>query len=172
MAKVSIEEDTLIEIADAIRNKTETTDLIDAVDMATMIESIVGGGLPFNIDFGEFEVWEDTRIHTDDAVDNKIVIDHYLNEVPQIFVFWDSYQDSRNGINNLVLCDYISGFRVFDVLNYVSQFVGRVTSSTGAMKTSGDIAVDDSTITISSTTTDFVYIRSGHIYKWIVIGGF
>ena len=44
MSKYLIEDTTLTDIANAIRTKTETTELINPADMAPMIEGIIAGG--------------------------------------------------------------------------------------------------------------------------------
>lgn len=44
MSKVSIEESTLSAIGDAIREKTEETELLSPLDMPAAIRSISGGG--------------------------------------------------------------------------------------------------------------------------------
>ena len=64
MSEYLIKGDTLTGIADAIRSKTGTSDSIVVSDMATLIESIEGGGGSFSIVSGITETASISSEHT------------------------------------------------------------------------------------------------------------
>lgn len=91
MGLVSIEENTLTGIADAIRTQLGTSDDIRTVDMKEKILSIVsGGGDVYGIDGGEFSVTENTVLA-------NYTFHHNLKEVPVvILVYADDYNKFPN----------------------------------------------------------------------------
>lgn len=153
MAKVTINESTLTSIADAIREKTSTSDRIQAIDMADMILSIEGGGgsgtLPMT--YGSFTPTEKIDC------ENYPEIKHGLQKKPDVMILYAEEQYPDNGC----FWYFIFG-KGFARCNY---------SNWGNYATK-DIAytLTDEGLKITGLGSSISFI-AGKTYNWIAIGG-
>lgn len=143
--------DYLQKIADAIRAKDGTSDVINAQNFAERILSIPTGGSSVVSESGTFTVAEDKY---------NLTIPHSLGVVPDVVLCM------VDDISNLITASswgYI--YSPIMIFNFV-------TASNTVLK--GEIFPDCVSVTDASITFNTQYgraIRSGYTYNWIVIGG-
>lgn len=143
--------DYLQGIADAIRIKDGTSDVINAQDFAGRILSIPTGGSSVVGESGTFTVAEDKY---------NLTIQHSLGVVPDVVL---CMVDDTSDLITASSWGYI--FSPIMAFNFV-------TTSNAVIK--GEIFPDCVSVTDASITFNTQYgraIRSGYTYKWIAIGG-
>lgn len=88
MAKYTINDTTLVAIADAIRAKSGTTGGIDPANMATLIAAIESGGGSDNVDLSGFPNISKVKTGSFTLTSNASIyeVSHGLGELPKIFV--------------------------------------------------------------------------------------
>ncbi len=148
--------DFLTQIADSIRSKDGTTDLIVATDFPQRILDIPSGGgsgLPDSIKTGTFTVAEDTV--------ETITIPHGLGATPTMFFIFPDNPE------------YIIGN-----IGYAFMGTAKDMGVTFATKSNKLMAVvysiyattcDDTNIIITNTNTTYM-LRAGVTYRWFVWG--
>ena len=143
--------DYLQKIADAIRAKDGTSDVINAQNFAERILSIPTGGSSIVSESGTFTVAEDK---------NNLTIPHSLGVVPDIVL---CMVDDTSNLINVSSWGYI--FSPIMIFNFVT------TSNTiiRAENFADCVSVTDTSITFN--TQYGRQIRSGYTYNWIAIGG-
>lgn len=94
MGKYSIEESTLTAIAEAIRAKTESSDPIDAADMAALIEWISGGDDTYRIEKGTFTPAESVTSYLLFSVDDLVSM---TGRRVQYFLLIDGFSNGITG---------------------------------------------------------------------------
>lgn len=88
--------DFLTQIANSIRSKDGTTDLIVATDFPQRILDIPSGGGDINLSYGTFIPTENTK---------TVIVEHGLNIVPNfgiVFIIDDMKGVSNSGFNTMV----------------------------------------------------------------------
>ena len=143
--------DYLQGIADAIRIKDGTTEVINAQDFADRILAIQSGGSSVVSDSGTFTVAEDKY---------NLTIQHSLGVVPDIVL---CMVDDTSNLITVSSWGYI--FSPVMVFNFI-------TTSNTVIK--GEIFPGCVSVTDESITFNTQYgraIRSGYTYNWIAIGG-
>lgn len=148
--------DFLTQIADSIRSKDGTTDLIVATDFPQRILDIPSGGgsgLPDSIKTGTFTVAEDTV--------ETITIPHGLGATPTMFFIFPDNPE------------YIIGN-----IGYTFMGTAKDLGVTFATKSNKLMAIvysictatcDDTNITITNTNTAYM-LRAGVTYRWFAWG--
>lgn len=143
--------DFLTGIADAIRIKDGTSDVINAQDFANRIIAIPAGGSSIVSESGTFTVAEDKY---------NLTIPHSLGVVPNIVL---CMVDDTSNLITLSSWGYIfSPIMIFNI----------VTTSNTVVKS--DNFADCVIVTDTDITFNTQYgraIRSGYTYNWIAIGG-
>ena len=144
--------DFLTQIADSIRSKDGSVEVIKATDFPQRILSIPSGGgsgLPSNVKTGTFTVAEDT-IET-------ITIPHGLGTTPiHAFIF----PDNADVIMNKLGYSFLGGSSTIPY-HLITDYVKNFTYKNGVF----DIAVDETNIVISTSKTT-CYFRAGVTYRW------
>lgn len=148
--------DFLTQIADSIRSKDGTTDLITATDFPQRILDIPSGGggeLPDSIKTGTFTVAEDTV--------ETIAIPHGLGATPtMLFIFSDNLEYAIGNIPYAFLgLAYLTG------LSYVTAYNSSFTTKGNVFT----VSCDDTNIVISTNQTNYKFI-AGVTYRWFVWG--
>lgn len=144
--------DYLQGIADAIRIKDGTTEVINAQDFADRILAIQSGGSSIVSDSGTFTVAEDKY---------NLTIPHSLGVVPDVVL---CMVDDTSNLITVSTWGYV--FSPIMIFNFI-------TTSNTSLK--GEIFPGCVSVTDESITFNTQYgraIRSGYTYKWIAIGGF
>lgn len=185
----------LSNVADAIRTKEGTQDLIQVADFPRKILDLPSIVLPFAIDYGEFELNEDLMIAKYDGTElfnNPFVIEHNLGVRPEFFLFWIDKNNLSSNLkintidyayclkrpqSNMITGDYAyawsTGIRISN----------GTTNSTGTdsfirdidfVEDSSIVYADDTVIKLADSppTTSIrreYFLRSGITYKWIAI---
>lgn len=152
MSKVVIEDTTLKNIADAVREKTNTTDKMLPSAMPDLIKSITGGGtdLPENMHIGTFTLANDTS--------EDIVIEHGLSGTPKAFYcLIDELGD--------IYIPYSICGAVYDTFSagiYRSNYKG----GSGGMYVNVAPTLGETTVIIPVISSSYAF-RSGYTYRWI-----
>ena len=148
--------DFLTQIADSIRSKDGTTDLIVATDFPQRILDIPSGGgsgLPDSIKTGTFTVAEDTV--------ETITIPHGLGATPVIVLILPDNPE------------YAIGKIPYAVLGGISISGEKIITSNGSVLTTKygiiTITVDDTNIVITSQNSTYM-LRAGLNYRWFAWG--
>lgn len=149
--------DFFTQIADSIRSKDGTTDVIKATDFPQRILDIPSGGggseLPSNIHTGTFTFAEDTT--------ENVIVEHGFSNIPYMACFCvDEYEEIINGMT-------IGGVFVNGMgYGFAIRTNGTLQSSNAYMT----ISVDDTYITFNRYREDSSPFRSGYTYRWFVWG--
>lgn len=147
--------DFLKQIADSIRSKDGTTDMIVANDFPQRILAIPSGGseLPSNIKTGTFTVAEDTL--------EPVTIAHGLGSVSPVLVY--------------ILTDnpeYVVGKLPYAIIGGVDKSGEKVITGTSHAITSKynvfDVSVDNTNIVITPSTSSYKLI-AGLNYRWLIL---
>ena len=147
--------DFLKQIADSIRSKDGTTDMIVANDFPQRILAIPSGGseLPSNIKTGTFTVAEDTL--------EPVTIAHGLGSVSPVLVH--------------ILTDnpeYAVGKLPYAIIGGVDKAGEKVVTSNSGSITSKygvfSVSVDDTNIVITPSTSSYKLI-AGLNYRWLIL---
>lgn len=147
--------DFLKQIADSIRSKDGTTDMIVANDFPQRILAIPSGGseLPSNIKTGTFTVAEDTL--------EPVTIAHGLGSVSPVLVY--------------ILTDnpeYAVGKLPYAIIGGVDKAGEKVVTSNSGTITSKygvfDVSVDNTNIVITPSTSSYKLI-AGLNYRWLIL---
>ena len=147
--------DFLTQIADSIRSKDGTTDLIVATDFPQRILDIPSGGgsgLPDSVKTGTFTVAEDTV--------ETITIPHGLGATPTMFFIFPDNPE------------YIIGNIGYTFMGTAKDGVTFATKSNKLMAVVYNIytiTYDDTNIIITNINTTYM-IRAGVTYRWFVWG--
>ena len=166
--------DFLTQIADSIRSKDGTTDVIKATDFPQRILDIPsgdGGDLPFDITAGSFTLSEDYNIYTakDGSVDNKYSIEHGLSKTPDMFFMWNTKTDVTISLGTIAYAYRFPYVRKFNTYPAANNNMERVSSSGGATATTGSIELNDTHAVLSCDKSAWAYLRAGHTYKWFAL---
>lgn len=156
MARVTIDDTLLKNMANAIRTKDGSTELFGVDVFENKILNITSGGgsgLPSNIKTGTFTVAEDTV--------ETITIPHGLGATPAIVLILPDNPDYAIGkIQYAILGGIdVSGEKI------VTSISGALTAKYGIMT----ISVDDTNIVIAPQTSTYKLI-AGLNYRWFVWG--
>ena len=147
--------DFLKQIADSIRSKDGTTDMIVANDFPQRILAIPSGGseLPSNIKTGTFTVAEDTL--------EPVTIAHGLGSVSPVLVY--------------ILTDnpeYAVGKLPYAIIGGVDKSGEKVVTGNSYAITSKygifNVSVDDTNIVITPSTSSYKLI-AGLNYRWLIL---
>lgn len=147
--------DFLKQIADSIRSKDGTTDMIVANDFPQRILAIPSGGseLPSNIKTGTFTVAEDTL--------EPVTIAHGLGSVSPVLVY--------------ILTDnpeYAVGKLPYAIIGGVDKSGEKVVTGNSHAMTSKygvfDVSVDNTNIVITPSTSSYKLI-AGLNYRWLIL---
>lgn len=144
--------DFLSGIADAIRTKDGTSELIPAKDFPQRILDIPSGGLPSNIKTGTFTVTEDTT--------EPITIVHGLGVVTpaMVLIFPDNPE-------------YVIGKIAYSILGGLNISGEKIVASNSAAITSKygicTIDVDDTNVVITPSSSTYKLI-AGLNYRWYI----
>lgn len=147
--------DFLKQIADSIRSKDGTTDMIVANDFPQRILAIPSGGseLPSNIKTGTFTVAEDTV--------EPVTIAHGLGSVSPVLVY--------------ILTDnpeYAVGKLPYAIIGGVDKSGEKVVTGNSHAMTSKygvfDVSVDNTNIVITPSTSSYKLI-AGLNYRWLIL---
>lgn len=172
----TVKESDLVNIADAIRLKRDTTTPIKVEDMPLEIGLIEGGGVPFFSKIASGQFTPSTNIQTNS---NPYTVTHNLGVEPRfIFVFdeerdsvvvsevsdkgnlWTLYYFKNNGLECMTTCGCIAGNDVFSMVTY---FTGSTNEGYKCI-----VNVTSSEFTIKAYTTNGHLIEN-HTYKWIAM---
>lgn len=161
--------DLFTNIANAIRTKDGTTELIVANDFPTRILNIPSGGTSDNFATGTFTVAEDVRITWNQYSSSYYSIPHGLETTPNVCAVWAdcSTVDTDTGyflINDFVQAIYIEG--ALKQRNYTRTYNG----TNGVVTDGGDantIEPNGSDIKIGVGTG--TYLRAGYTYRWMAV---
>lgn len=169
------------QIADSIRSKDGTTDVIPAIDFPQRILDIPSSGgneSSFEITTGEFILSEDHNLYDSaNGVENNFVVNHAIGKVPSIFFL---YLDTE-GITGTIPLSTISfailttPVRLTTLTDANYQRISRINSTTNSTATDNSITAsrelvvaDEDNVTIGKGIIADNYIfRSGYTYKWI-----
>lgn len=174
MAKYTINDTTLVAIADAIRAKSGTTGGIDPANMATLIAAIEAGGGGLKVEYGTVTVAEDTR---------SLSVPHNLGAIPKLYMAINLLSAGTDTISGLrktlafyVMSEYfdIDSFRknkgMISYANSSSLFV--YWNTFGRSYADNSYAKATSTtveIGTSSLSTDYS-LRAGSTYFYLIMG--
>lgn len=166
--------DYLQGIADAIRIKDGTSDVINAQDFAGRILAIRSGdGLPFDVKYGTFTLANDFAAYVadDGSVVRPFVLPHGMDGEPDAFIMWDTYTEGTNPLSTLVYAYRFPDVRRFNEYPSHTSNAERINSSSGTSQVVGTTAVDGTNVTVYCNKDNYLIVRAGHTYKWIAIGG-
>ena len=164
--------DYLHGIADAIRIKDGTSDVINAQDFADRILAIQSGdGLPFDVKYGTFTLANDFAAYVadDGSVVRPFALPHGMDGEPDAFIMWDTYTEGTNPLSTLVYAYRFPDVRRFNEYPSCTSNAERINSSSGTSQVVGTTAVDETNITVHCSKDNYLIIRAGHTYKWIAV---
>ena len=156
MAVRRIEDSVLTAVADAIREKTGSTDTMTVGEMPAAIASITaGGGLPAKMAVGSFSC-----PGTDHPAGGNFTIEHGLGTIPRAVLVWRASQLYDTTITGMVCFSHESNCMLYD--------------GTGCTQVTGSIAsaLTETTFLVpsprGSSANTSVWIGT---YNWAAIGG-
>ena len=155
MAVRRIEDSALAAVADAIREKTGSTDTMKVGDMPTAIASITaGGGLPDNMAVGSF-----TCPGEHSALGN-FTIEHGLGTVPRAVLVWKATELADKTLTGMVCFSHESVCTL-----YAGTTPTQVTGSIASALTETTFLVPSPS---GSSASSSVWIGT---YNWAAFGG-
>lgn len=160
--------DLFTNIANAIREKDGTTELIVANDFPTRILNIPSGGTSDNFATGTFTVAEDVRITWNQYSSSYYAIPHGLETTPNVCAVWADYSTVNADTGYFLTSDFVQAIYIEGALrqrNYTRTY----NSTNGVVTDSGDAKIiepNDSDIKIGVETG--TYLRAGYTYRWMV----
>lgn len=175
MSKYFIQEEPLVAIADAIREKTETTDLLTLDGMVAAIAGISGGA---KMEIGTFTLTEDTNGYT---------VNHNLGATPDIVYIWcKSGQWTPTDAKKYVLCGINYSYELMPTRCGISTIINdNKTPYTYGERTDIPSLNEEilstrkypnacpynatSTSFIIGGSKDNVYLAGGKVYNWIAV---
>lgn len=166
--------DFLTGIADAIRAKDGTSEVINAQDFAGRILSIPRGDVyPFDVKYGTFTLANDFAAYVadDGSVSRPFTLPHGMDGKPDMFIMWDTYTEGTNPLSTLVYAYLFPDVRRFNEFPSHTSNAERINSSAGTSQVVGTTAVDGTNVTVYCNKDNYLIVRAGHTYKWIAIGG-
>lgn len=164
--------DYLQGIADAIRIKDGTSDVINAQDFAGRILSIPSGDdLPFDVKYGTFTLANDFAAYVadDESVVRPFVIPHGMDGKPDMFIMWDTYTEGANPLSTLVYAYRFPDVRRFNEYPTSTSNAERINSSSGTSQVVGTTMVDETNATVYCNRDNYLIVRAGHTYMWIAV---
>ena len=166
--------DFLTGIADAIRAKDGTSEVINAQDFAGRILSIPRGDVyPFDVKYGTFTLANDFAAYAadDGSVVRPFTLPHGMDGKPDMFIMWDTYTEGTNPLSTLVYAYRFPDVRRFNEYPSHTSNAERINSSSGTSQVVGTTMVDETNVTVYCNRDNYLIVRAGHTYKWIAIGG-
>lgn len=166
--------DYLQGIADAIRAKDGTSDVINAQEFAERILAIPSGDdLPFDVKYGTLTLANDFAAYVadDGSVSRPFTLPHGMDVKPDMFIMWDTYTEGTNPLSTLVYAYRFPDVRRFNVYPSHTSNAERINSSSGTSQVVGTTMVDETNVTVYCNKDNYLIVRAGHTYKWIAIGG-
>lgn len=177
---LTITDDILTNIADAIRTKREYSNLLSPESFADEILAITSEGIPDWMDYGEIVPTEDIAYYKD----NPVIIQHNLKTYPRLFIMHDiSPLDIPTEIGNttVVLVAYTQ--------QRGNEIIGKVNNTYANNASSSDYLIryglgenagypDEHTVALGVAMTEPGYAKwkpfwllKGHTYFWMAITG-
>lgn len=161
--------DLFTNIANAIRTKDGTTELIIANDFPTRILNIPSGGTSDNFATGTFTVAVDVRIAWNQYSSSYYAIPHGLETTPNVCAVWADYSTVNTDTGYFLTNDFVQAIYVEGALkqrNYTRTY----NTTNGVVTDGGDantIEPNDSNIKIGVGTG--TYLRAGYTYRWMAV---
>lgn len=161
--------DLFTNIANAIRTKDETTELIVANDFPTRILNIPSGGTSDNFATGTFTVAEDVKITWNQYSSSYYAIPHGLETTPNVCAVWADYSTVNPDTGMFLTSDFVQAIYVEGAMrqrNYTRTY----NTTNGVVTDSGDantIEPNGSNIKIGVDTG--TYLRAGYTYRWVAV---
>ena len=163
--------DYLQGIADAIRIKDGTSDVINAQDFAERILAIPSDVLPFDVKCGTLTLANDfaAYIADDESVVRPFVLQHGMDGKPDMFLMWDTYTEGTNPLSTLVYAYRFPDVRRFNAYPTNTSNAERINSSSGTSQVVGTTMVDETNVTVHCNKDNYLIVRAGHTYMWIAV---
>lgn len=153
MAVRRIEDSALVAVAEAIREKTGSTDTMKVGDMPAAIASIAGGGLPDKIAVGSF------TCPGQYTATGNFTIEHGLYTVPRAVLVWKATALANKTLTGMVCFSHES-----ECILYDGAASSKVTGSVASALTETTFLVPSPSGTSASSS---VWIGT---YNWAAIG--
>lgn len=191
--KYTVDKSSLTAIADAIRDKYNSKDMIAFTDFAETIEGISGSTddgentKDFIITTGEFMLFDD-KVVCNKTMYDAYEIEHNLSKIPLLFRLWidTAVSITTNTINRALfqtLPCYSRNNKNYTVYNgeldrtnsdvgeYASTGAGKKYLTEPMAETEGYVVADRNKIYIGKMlSSNYEYVlRKGNVYKWIAI---